>query len=401
MRTMQLMIKRALFSMLVICISLTSSGCATLRHPVPHDLSGKAQIPNMPGIRTFYGVTNTALQNDILKSFVEDKGDGYSVSPEGVKVYPCLFISGGAENGAYGAGLLKGWSETGKRPVFKVVTGVSTGAITAPLAFLGKDYDYLAESLYTETSTKDVVKFKVPILSLFGDSLASNKGLDNYIKRIASPEILKKIAAEHMRGRRLYVGTTNLDAQRFVVWDMGSIACKGDSKLFEKVLLASAAIPAIFPPVFFHVEADGRKYDEMHVDGGTSSQVFGLYKMTGDLRPAAEAAGFDIKKIEVEEYIIRNGYVTANWKSVKDNIGSIIGRSFDTIIDRQAVGDLYRMYLHAKERNEKFHLAYIPPDFVPGEKEMFDKKEMRRLFERGYQDAVKGYKWNNAPPEFE
>ncbi len=378
------------------------SGCATVtRHAVPSGLFNKAELAGMPGVRTFYGVTNASFQKDILESFYQEGKNDYPVSAKGVKTYPFLFISGGAANGAYGAGLLKGWSESGTRPFFKVVTGVSTGALTAPYAFLGKDYDGKDEDLYTKVSTKDIMKFKGPIRILLGDSLASNKPLEKYIDEIVSPEILKKIAAEHMRGRRLYVGTTNMDAQRFVVWNMGAIALKGDRELFEKVLLASAAIPVTFPPVFFHVEADGKKYDEMHADGGTSSQVFSLYNMTGDLRPVAEAAGIDIMKIRADEYVIRNGYVTANWQEVKDDIGSIVGRTFDTIIDRQAVGDLYKIYLYAKERGESFYLAYIPPDFIPEGKEMFDPKEMRRLFDRGYQDAVKGYAWHATPPGFE
>lgn len=401
----KLLKEHKIFKTLVISVTfscmLFMSGCATVaRHAVPPHLFNKAEIADMPGIRTFYGVPNPSFQKDILESFKQEGKDDYPISTDGVKTYSFLFISGGAASGAYGAGLLKGWSENGSRPVFKVVTGVSTGALTAPLAFLGKDYDGLIEDLYTNVSTKDLMKFNGPFRILFGDSLASNKPLEKYIKKIVSPETLKKMAAEHMRGRRLYVGTTNMDAQRFVVWNMGAIACKGDEKLFERILLASAAIPVTFPPVFFHVKAGGMEYDEMHSDGGTSSQVFSLYKMTGDLRPAAAAAGIDIKKIRAEEYIIRNGYVTSNWREVKDDIGSIVGRTLDTIIDRQAIGDLYKIYLYAKERGEGFHLAYIPPDLTPEGKEIFDKKEMRRLFDRGYQDAVKGYNWHSTPPDF-
>jgi predicted acylesterase/phospholipase RssA len=182
--------------------------------------------------------------------------------------------------------------------VFKVVTGVSTGALTAPFAFRGKEYDALLEQAYTTISTKDVMRYRSFFGVFFSDSFAVTAPLKKYIKRLVTPDILQKIAAEHRRGRRLFVGTVNLDAQRLVVWDMGAIACKGDLELFRKVLLASSAIPTIFPPVFFQVEANGRRYDEMHVDGGTLTQMFSLYGITRDMSSAFESIGVDPAKIK-------------------------------------------------------------------------------------------------------
>ena len=309
-----------------------------------------------------------------------------------------LCISGGSANGAYGAGLLKGWSEEGSRPKFKIVTGVSTGAITSPMAFLGNDYDAMAEQLYTTMSTKDVMTIKGPIRALLGDSLGSNKPLARQLEKYITPDILVKIAEEHKRGRRLYVGTAYLDAQRFVIWDMGAIATRGDIKLFRKVILASAAIPMIFPPVIIHVEGNGGAYDEMHVDGGTVTQVFTLYNILQGQQETARAMGIDPTKIKGKVYIIRNGYVEPGYKVVKDDLASIAGQMFDTMINSQGVGDTYRIYAESLKRGNDYNLAFIPGDFRPEKKQEFDPVQMRKLFDRGYQDAVKGYRWHKAPP---
>jgi predicted acylesterase/phospholipase RssA len=393
-----IIINRPLVLACVLC-ALAFSGCATVRHPVPKELLTKAEVGGMDDIRMIGGMTDSKLQKSLLASIKEEAPGDYPPGADGVKEYPILAISGGASNGAYGAGLLKGWSAEGTRPKFKAVTGVSTGAIIAPFVFLGKDYDDDVETLYTTMSTKDVASGKGPLRALMGDSLMSNKPLERHIKRIVTDDLLAKVAAEHKKGRRLYVGTTNLDAQQFVVWDMGAIAARGDRELFGKVILASAAIPVIFPPVFIHVEADGKAYDEMHVDGGTMTQVFSLYQliepMKGEIK---DVTGIDAPKVRAKYYIIRNGYVSGVYKVVKDDLADITGRAFDSIINSQGIGDTYRIYTYMKERGNDYYLAYIPADFTPKAKEMFDIKQMKELFDKGYQDAVKGYKWHNAPP---
>ena len=384
----------------VFCLP-AMSGCATVRHPVPPELVTKARIGDMDEVRIIVGENNTRLQESLLVSVKQENAEDFPAGRDGVKVYPVLAISGGGANGAYGAGLLKGWSKEGSRPVFKIVTGVSTGAIIAPFAFLGKEYDASLEKCYTTMSTKDVMADKLPLAILFGDSLASNAPLAKTISKFVTQDIITKIAAEHRRGRRLLVGTANLDAQKFVIWDMGAIACRGDVKLFHKVIVASAAIPMIFPPTFFHVEADGKAYDELHVDGGTLTQVFTTYKLLDGMTAAAKILNIDPSKVKGRLYIIRNGYMSPNYKKVKDNLASLAERSFDTIIDAQGVGDAYRIYTFMKNKGNDYNLAFIPPDFKQDCKEMFDVVQMRRLFDRGYADAVGGYKWHKAPPGLE
>lgn len=389
-----------MLAVIALCLPVMS-GCATIRHPVPPDMVYKAQIGDMSEIRFMMGEDHTAMQENLLESAKQESAGDFPAGPDGVKVYPILAISGGGANGAYGAGMLKGWSREGSRPIFKVVTGVSTGAIIAPLAFLGKDYDDELEKFYTTMSTKDVMTNNLPFMILFGDSIASNGPLARTIARIVDKDLLTKIAAEHRRGRRLFVGTANLDAQRFVIWDMGAIACRGDAKLFRKVILASAAIPMIFPPSIFHVQADGKIYDELHTDGGTLTQVFATYKLLDGMKALAEHLGIDPSKVRSKLYIIRNGYMSPVYKKVKDDLQTLAERSFDTIIGAQGVGDTYRMYAYAKQRGGDYNLACIPADFKQDNKEMFDPADMKRLFDRGYADAVAGYKWHKVPPGLE
>jgi predicted acylesterase/phospholipase RssA len=383
----------SLFSIFIIF-----SGCAMMRHPVPPDLVTKAIIGKMDDVRYMSGEQNTNLQKSLLLSIKQESLEDFPVGRDGGKVYPILAISGGGANGAYGAGLLKGWSKEGTRPLFKVITGVSTGAIIAVFAFLGKDYDAELERYYTTMSIEDVMTRKFPFISLLGDSLASNLPLERKISNTIDGKIIAKIAAEHRRGRRLFIGTANLDAERFVIWDMGAIACRGDVKLFRKVILASTAIPVIFPPTIFHVEVNGKTYDEMHVDGGALTQVFVTFKLVEGMESVEKELGIDFTKIKRKLFIIRNGYMSPTYKEVKDNIQSLANRSFEMIADTQGIGDAYRIYVFSKKEGIDYNLAFIPSDFKQNAKEMFDLRDMKRLFDRGYEDAVNGYKWHKAPP---
>jgi hypothetical protein len=372
-----------------------------VRHAVPPDLVHEAAIKEMPDVRSYFDTPNPLVQRSLIRSLEEEDKDDYPPDALGVRTYPMLDISGGAANGAYGAGLLKGWSEEGSRPKFKIVTGISTGALIAPFAFLGSSYDAELEKCYTTVSTKDVMKLKGPLTALFGDSFASSRPLMRYIAGFVTDKMLEEIAKEHRRGRRLFVGTSNLDTQNLMLWDMGAIASRGGPRareLFCKILLASASIPIMFPPVYFEVEAGGRGYDEMHVDGGMVTQVFHIYGLLRNMEGAARERGIDPAKFRPKLYIIRNGYVSSNWKEVEDNLIGIAERSLDTIVNFQAVGDTYRIYTFTKSRGGDFNLAYIPADFKQDPKEPFDKAVMDRLFRRGYEDGRAGYKWHKAPP---
>ena len=316
------------------------------------------------------------------------------------KPHNYLAISGGGANGAFGAGVLCGWTETGNRPEFAIVTGISTGALIAPLAFLGPEYDAQVKEIFTTYSTKDLIKKRFILFALFSDALTSTEPLKKLIKKYGTQEVLDKIAVEHNKGRRLFIGTTNLDTGRPMIWNIGIIANSGNPKaleIFQKILLASASIPGAFPPVIFNVEANGQIYDEIHVDGGAASQVF-LYPTWVDWTKVLEKLETKTKPMV---YVIRNSKLEPDWQAVQPKLLPITGRSINSLIRNQGFGDLYRIYLLTMRDGLEFNLAYIPDDFDFKAKEEFDPVYMKALFDRGYEMAKSGYPWKKAPPDFE
>ena len=305
-----------------------------------------------------------------------------------------LAISGGGDNGAYGAGFLKGWTESGTRPEFKGVTGISTGALIAPFAFLGPRYDYVLERVYTQTSQKDIFKKRGIVKGIFGDAMADSRPLAQVIASYVTPELLHEIAGEYAKGRLLLVGTTNLDSLEPVIWNMTAIAASKDPNaitLFEKVLLASASIPGAFPPVMIDVTVDGTHYQEMHVDGGTMAQVF-LYP------PSVSLADAPVRSRSV--YIIRNARLDADWASVERRTLSIAARAIASLTRTQGVGDLYRIYATANRDKVDFNLTFIPPTFDAPHREEFDTAYMRALFQVGMDAGKSPQPWRKQPPGF-
>ena len=374
-----------------------------MRHAVPPDLLSSARVFGMQDIRAFSGSPSDCFKKDFIKLLEQEQENNPSFFDfKAPQTYYILAISGGAANGAYGAGLLNGWSQSGTRPVFKAVTGISTGAITAPFAFLGSSYDEKLKEIYTRYSTKDIMRVRSPRIRIpFSNSIASTAPLKLLIERYFDARLMKEIAVEYKGGRRLYIGTTNLDAEQLVIWDMGKIASIDDDKaleLFRKVILASASIPIACPPVYLDVEVGGRTYDEMHVDGGISKQVFFLYDVLQGFDKALKEKGIDARRNKYEIYVIRNGYVDPVYKEVHDTLFAITERTVDAITNAQSIGDLYQLYFFTKDDKGDFNLAYIPATHMSKARELFDPVEMRELFKLGYEEAVGGYSWRKAPP---
>jgi len=384
---------------------LTSFGCAHVRNAVPIDFSGKVAISGMPDIR--FDIENPdplVMQKSLTDAFKGEGGNDYPANAAGIRTYPALAVSAGGPKGAYGAGFLRGWAEEGSRPDFKIITGVSSGAIIALATFLGKDYDDPLEKFFTTMSTKDIMKQNNLLSILFGESFMSPAPLVKKISSIVDEKLVAKVAEEHKRGRRLFIGTVNLDAQKFVVWDMGALACKATPdalNLFRKILMASSSMPMIFPPTYFKVTAaSGEFYDEMHVDGGAMRQVFYIDQLTKKMEGADKVSGVDPSKYRPKIYILSTGYMSPDRQRVKNNLVSIGKRSLETLQAEAYIGDIYRLYTFAQKRDWDFNLAYIPSDFKPNPKEYFDTKEMQRLFKRGHDDAAHGYMWHKAPPGY-
>lgn len=380
-----------------LAISALLSGCGalTVRSPVPVERMGDVKVLGRTDLRYFAGRRAAQLYDEIPGSVSATP----LVSPADADIH-VLGISGGGANGAFAGGLLLGWTRLGTRPEFDVVSGVSTGALAAPFAFLGSDYDELLEKLYTTTSTRDVLLKRRLASVLRADSAADSAGLRRLVEAHVDRVLLEKIAAAHASGRRLYVLTTDLDAGEAVIWDMGRIASLDDPRaldLFRSVLVASASIPVAFSPVYIPVSVDGNSYDEMHVDGGTTAQVFVLPRAcAGSGADATRCSG-----VRTHIWVMRNSRLTAEPMPTQPSIAEIAKRSVGVLIKAQGVGDLYRIYALAQQRRAEFNVAYIPDDFQERANEAFDPEYMRKLFEFGVRAMTTGSAWHPAPPGLE
>lgn len=381
-----------------LIVIISSCASAPKRHPTPPNLTTKVSIPGISEAR-FWGDEWPKYSKEKLETFTDTEFRQY-FSAIYKEPHNYLAISGGGANGAFGAGLLLGWTATGTRPEFTMVTGISTGALTAPFAFLGPDYDDELKTIYTTTSTKDIVEKRNIIKAIaFCDSITNSKPLQELIAKYINTNVIDAIAREHKRGRRLFVGTVNLDAGRSVIWNIGAIAASDyphKVELIHDVLRASASIPVAFPPVMITVESDGKRFDEMHVDGGTGSQIF-VYPAAIDFRQISQKL-----KVQGEPkvYLVRNSFLEPDYNGVKRRIFPIASRTIDSLIRTQGIGDLYQIYSICERDGNDFNLAYIPSDFAEEPTEDFDSEFMGKLFDLGYQMAKSGYPWKKTPPGF-
>jgi len=380
----------------IMCLLLFTFGCAKQRNPVPIDKLYRAEIPGMPGVRAFSGDYSEIFQKDMEESLAQEPATLFVDNESGKKIYKLLALSSGGPNGAFGAGFLTGWTAHGTRPDFKVVTGISTGAIIAPFAFIGPEYDPQLEELFTSTSTKTLIRYK-GLKALFNpESLADSTPMLTTMIELADEQFFKRIAEEHNKGKRLLIGTTNLDAGRLVVWNMGVIANSKSPnalELFHKIILASASIPGIFPPVFFDVTVGEDSFDEMHFDGGIKAQLF-LAEALVDLAKAEAKFGNQLKESRKEFYIIRNGKISPEPAPVERHMFPILSRTI-TGMTKTAVRDsLYRVYVFAQNAEADFNYIGVPHDYNYGQtQEYADEREMIKLFNEGYNLAVRGPVW--------
>jgi hypothetical protein len=378
-----------------------TAGCASIapRNVLPQASVSPVELEGFHNIR-FWG---DASARDIAAIVTADPPDVDKRPAPGSAIRRpisnLLAISGGAEDGAFGAGLLVGWSEAGTRPTFDLVTGVSSGALIAPFAFLGRERDNQLREIFTKYGRKDIFTYNVSGM-LAGAALADDTPLSKLIEKYVDEAFVQEVARERRKGRILLIGTTNLDAQRPVLWDMGRIAMRNDREaitLFRKILLASATLPGIFAPVRIEVRVGEQNYDELHVDGGVTRQVFLAPSVFG-LVPPDQKPGMLAKR---RLYIIRNGKISPEWQSVDEKVLSVTQRSLSTLIKNQGIGDLYRIYAITKRDGIDFNLASIPADFSSVSDEPFDERYMVALFDRGYQLARDHYSWTKTPPGME
>lgn len=377
---------------------LLLAACATApRDPVPAPLVETAAAPGFNQIRFWGDQPAPRIEAKAAAGLERIRAANADRIRRGETVeIDFLALSGGGDNGAFGAGFLNGWTQTGYRPQFQIVTGVSTGAIIAPFAFLGPRYDAHLRKAYTEIGPEDVYEAALLPNLIRGPSLASAEPLRNLINAYTTPSLLREIAVEHRKGRRLLVATTNLDAGRSVVWDLGAIAASGNPRslaLFRQVLLASSAIPGLLPPVEIMVEADGRRFTELHADGGVTSQVF-AYQSQVELGQILEAADFDVA---VDIYVIRNGRGVPLYEPPAKVWYRLMNRSLDVLLSHQAMSDIDRIFHLAQRDNLRFHLALIPRRFGCKPSRPFDQSYMQALYRFAETLASSEPAWRDHP----
>ncbi len=304
---------------------------------------------------------------------------------------PWLVLSTGGSDGAFGAGLINGLTASGHRPDYTVVTGVSTGALMAPFAFAGPRYDGTLHKVYTETTAADIFE-----AGSTGESFVDTWPLKDLIAREITPALLDDIAAEHRRGRRLFIVTTDLDAGRSVVWNMGAIAAHGGDaalNLFRAVMLASGSIPGAFPPVLIEVEADGKRFQEMHVDGGVGGQFFVA-------PPALMESASHYRIPATQLYVVVNSGLGRDFTVVERSTPIILAHSVAMAIKADLRILLDRTYVAAKNSGVGFNAAIIPLSFSAPSRGAFDPDYMKALFQVGYDLGKSAEPFSAAPPPF-
>jgi hypothetical protein len=357
-------------------------------------------------IETTPSTTASGVERSLAESIRSEAPLAFDPDRDGDRDYDLLALSGGGSHGAFGAGVLCGWTERGNRPDFKVVTGISTGSLQATFAFLGPAYDPHLRQFYTRTRTEDIYRKRSPLESVFQDSLYDTAPLRARIEAVIDAPLLEAVAAKHRRGHRLFVGTSNMDANEFVIWDMGAIAASGHPRARERyidILLASCSIPVLFPPVYFDVAFEGATYHEMHADGSAESAAF-LRGFMLDLEDAFGRAGVATSAIQARLHIIRNGRSSerAATAAVQPNSLAIASATIEKLFKLSASSSLYRMYMLANRYGIEFKLRSIPDahplDFDPY---VFDTAKMTRLFETGFSLASRSDTWASAPPNLD
>ncbi len=384
-----------------VLIVAVGPGCVQ-RNCVPPHLANTRHLIDLSADPEGHAPVPATLTREVEAEFRKRTAGAH---PPGAQPYHLLAISGGGLYGSFGVGVLNGWTASGTRPQFDVVTGISTGAILASFAFLGPEYDSVIREEAVGVDIRDILRRRSVVHLPFSESAFDSAPLDARIDKYVTPELLCEVAKAHAQGRRLYIGTTNIDTRRLIIWDMGAIASRGTPeslKLYHDVILASSSIPGAMPPVRIPVEIDGAVYEELHVDGGVSDEVVFRAFMVADLN---RRRGIDSAFAPPGSalYIISNGKLYADPDCVEPRIARMIGASFRTVIYGKTRDELYRIYLNCLETGVEFRVAAIPQDVRLGEQGslQLSRKDQERLFAEGFRtgsEPIVGRGWRDMPP---
>jgi hypothetical protein len=380
--------KRALVLVTLLSIVLSQAACGTVYRfePLPLRHIEGGLVPT----------TDPRIHPDDAERLLELRAAFSSRLAEEHSAGTVLALSGGGANGAFGAGILVGWSETGTRPEFDIVTGISTGALSAPFAFLGPDWDDELQEAYTGGGAEGILNFR-GLSALVSPSLYSSAPLRRLINDNVTPELLREIAVEHAKGRRLLVVTTNLDTKESVIWDMGQLATQGDDQalaLFRQVLLASASIPGVFPPVMIAALSDGQVIAEMHVDGAINLPFLAIPEGLQVDSPPRLGLG------RPAIYVIMNGQIDRDAQVTPGRLRAIVMRTYDSMSRATTQTHLTANAAYAERHRIDLRVAAIPIEARVSSMN-FDQAAMTAVFEMGRGLAANGHAWRvlNAAPD--
>jgi predicted acylesterase/phospholipase RssA len=362
-------------------------------------LLGGCTVPRLPAPPSFYGTGIPAGFPPSIRQLSRDLravdaqmptllDNLRHAAPDGV--LQVLAISGGGAAGAFGAGALVGLTERGERPRFQLVTGVSTGALLAPFAFLGPAWDRQLTAAFSGESTIGLLQSR-GLAALFRPGLYQSAPLVAVVDRFVTPELVNAVAKEARGGRMLLIATTDLDKQEAVIWDLGLVAEQGGERarrLFRDLLVASATIPGVFPPVLIHVQdRAGHRYDEMHVDGGTSTPFF--------IAPEAVfAARVDPRQLTgAKVYVLINGQLVGPPSTTPDRTLPILGRSLSAVSRYSSRSALEAVDEFAKRTGMSLHFTSIPGSYPEVGVLDFRRDSMQSLYQLGERCAVRGQLW--------
>ncbi len=380
-------------TLLALLISIFFLGCSTTRPPA---------LPEAHAQKLPWGALDLDIDSNekcsIKKSLgtvLTQKADSYSSN--GSVPFDILTLTGGGSRGAFGTGFLIGWTDSGDIPDFDIVTGISTGAVMAPFIFLGGDELKKVEHFYTKMHTEDV--FEDSWFNFFDGYIMNAKPLQKLFRKNFDRAFLDKVAREHKNGRRLYIGTTNIDTGQLVVWDMGAIASSSRSdkyELFSDIIYASSALPMYLPPQYMKVDVDGESYYQMHVEGGIYSQVFmiGLLVNWGEVLNFKESANTDF---DVTLYTVANRKYRQRdlYQPVEQAPFSIIEAYVLTEMDLLFDRSLYRLYKSCAKKDVKFKMVTIPDKMeeIITKPTEFNPDKMIKLFNVGYRLGNNTFEW--------
>jgi len=383
-------------------LAVLVSACASTPRPTPPEEGAPLGQPwgSVP-LQAAAGEIDKNIADSFIRSLQAKRDEMRQAGVTGKIPYRALTLSGGGSRGAYGAGVLSGWTERGDRPQFDVVTGISTGALMATHAFLGPEFDDDL-AIYKTMGDDDVFRELSLMKALKGPAMLETTPLRETLLTFITEGTLDQVAAEYRKGRRLFIGTTNLDANVFTVWDMGQIAgsARADRlKRYIDVVMASAAFPIAFPPIYLEVEGESGTFTEMHADGGIRESAFFFdFDLLEDVRQAMETAGIHENEFRQELYLLINaplaGTGTRSYKPIEGRMGPIAEATVDAFLTKVTQGSVYRLWVLAMVHGADFHLSFVPPDFEFTTGSLsFDVAEQTALFDRGYQQALEGVAW--------